>query len=160
MSFDDHHFVAAMREQRAIDDLADIHLISAGQKPQRFFGSLRRTHQTFAAGVLADPGQDFLHHRGDGLLAFHPRRLHFENCFVQFHSSNSKELFRVSHTRTRSSTGPLPEPALEKASVQWACSRRSIANAMFSVVGTRVGKIGHILVQIFVREVVKHAGFN
>src|SRR6185312_4071478 len=127
---DDHHLVAFVRKQSAVDDLGQIHLIATGQKPQRFFHAVRRPEQALARGIFPQFGQDLTHIRRNRIvvvLGLH----HLHHCFCVLHDRNSKMFFFVSCSRNPASADPPSGNSLRQA-------RRSLCSIdckMFSDVG-------------------------
>src|SRR5438552_6762102 len=145
---DQHHFVVAHAERRAVEQMVGVLVIAAGQEAQRLLVALRRLAQALAIRIFADQPDDLFDVACDGFrvtpvslvqqyffgglghFGFLPHRASIF-CRSRMGTSTasspaySKLLLLVSSTRTRSSLA-----------FGNARSRRKISMHKFSVVGT------------------------
>ena len=125
-----HHFVELHREQRAVDHFLDAGVVAAGQVADGLLVALRRAGQALARGVFAQHSKHVFHARGDASAS---RRNDFDDRFLLHLVSSSNVFLAVSEMRTL---------ARRAGSFQLLISISSIADARFSVVGTRRSSSG------------------
>src|ERR1019366_7603989 len=141
-----HHLVVFHVVQRAVYQLADVHLVAARQEFEGLVHAFRGFLQAFALRIFHQHRQHFLHQRSHVRLLL-PRMNHFHDRFIRFHGPSLKRLlvqtaltskmFRaVSAMRTRSSFGHSPG----NAPLQFSFNLRQISTARFSDVGTTRSK--------------------